>query len=534
MVGVPGRSKACSTCRKRKKRCDLKQPTCGVCAKSKLICGGYQREMIIVQVREGKGIYKPATQTQHQPVMSMASISDLRTRDLNRVSLETKFYTTFWDLYIPKDEFLSKWGLGWGLGSSSENSIARLSHPTTHKGPNSDTLRCALLALCVAKIGRADQDRIMVQRGLELYRKALDKVTAQIAWQGAFDTTDMIVTCRLLALYEQLNDGTTSNWHGHVDGLLKIVKTIPPESYALRPKHDIFLEARSDGAVAALVNRKGTFLSSPEWMTKPFQGKCKTAVDNITDILLQLATTLEEFDILVVSEQSPQTKSRVDLFKAGCWKLDEQLQAWYRDSLSAFTTSYAHDTSSEDIDTAAREKIPDILARYGLAALFAMVQYWAARVILSSSMHVFYRMFPSSHVEIAGELLSPRMDIKMNSLSIGRSIKHFVKPNLGLAATLSIILPISCITQMVYLQNLAYSHQEHCPMFREIQSVLQDVSDATGGVWTSPSFDAMFRQLLELVVESRVAKESVSNIISGQIQRPPSILVDIVRSELST
>ncbi|TQV93790.1 C6 zinc finger domain-containing protein [Cordyceps javanica] len=48
MVGVPGRSKACNTCLKRKIKCDLAKPHCGNCAKSKRICGGYARKTAYV------------------------------------------------------------------------------------------------------------------------------------------------------------------------------------------------------------------------------------------------------------------------------------------------------------------------------------------------------------------------------------------------------------------------------------------------------------------------------------------------------
>ncbi|PUU75460.1 hypothetical protein B9Z19DRAFT_926392, partial [Tuber borchii] len=46
MVGVPGRSKGCNTCRKRKIRCDQKRPECGNCIKSNRACAGYHRAVV--------------------------------------------------------------------------------------------------------------------------------------------------------------------------------------------------------------------------------------------------------------------------------------------------------------------------------------------------------------------------------------------------------------------------------------------------------------------------------------------------------
>ena len=48
MVGVPGRSKGCATCRKRKIGCGLEKPQCAQCIKSKRICGGYERDRIFI------------------------------------------------------------------------------------------------------------------------------------------------------------------------------------------------------------------------------------------------------------------------------------------------------------------------------------------------------------------------------------------------------------------------------------------------------------------------------------------------------
>ncbi|KAF2798109.1 hypothetical protein K505DRAFT_371984 [Melanomma pulvis-pyrius CBS 109.77] len=505
MVGVPGRSKGCSTCRRRKKKCDLKQPTCDVCAKGKLLCGGYQREMIVVQVEGGKGVYKPqAIEIKRQAPLRMPSIADMRTRDLNRAALETKCFTTFWDLYIPKDKDIGKWG----LDANRTNALARLPAYTSRNVSSSDKLRCALLALSISKIGRANQDRAMIERGMELYGKSLSQVTSQLRRQAGFDSMEMLVTCRLLALYEQLNDTTTSaqNWHGHVNGLLHIVKLLPPEVYSVRPKHDMFLEARYDGAVAALVNRKSTFLSSPEWMIKPFKGLRKNVVDTITDILLQLSEVLEEFDTMSLAVLTPETNERAKKFKTKCWKLDERLQTWYCDFITRTSSALRPQDLQRVVDgirAPPPEELPDMLAEYGLVPLFDMVQYWTACSILYSSILVFYRMFPSTNRETVKLLSSPRMDIKTTTLCIARSIKHFLRPDLGLAAAVSVTLPISCLSQTLYYQNLAYSNQHECPKFIEIQNTLEEIGTTAGGFWISSFVDDMFKLVLNLVAKPR-------------------------------
>lgn len=48
MVGVPGKSKGCLTCRKRKVRCDLGRPACDQCQRTNHICGGYARPTVFL------------------------------------------------------------------------------------------------------------------------------------------------------------------------------------------------------------------------------------------------------------------------------------------------------------------------------------------------------------------------------------------------------------------------------------------------------------------------------------------------------
>ena len=118
MVGVPGRSAGCRTCRKRKKKvsnictkghcksmrqlhcmltwrkCDLQRPLCGNCTRGNFVCGGYGRDMIMIQVdKHGKGTYQvqQPQETKSQSIKQVAvipSFADVRCKDLNRTTSE--------------------------------------------------------------------------------------------------------------------------------------------------------------------------------------------------------------------------------------------------------------------------------------------------------------------------------------------------------------------------------------------------------------------------------------------------------------
>jgi hypothetical protein len=158
--------------------------------------------MIVVQVEAGKGAYKPQTKEfKRQVSMQLASVTDARIRDLNRTAFETKCFTAFWELYGSKDEPMGKWG----PETKIHKTATRLMQYTAQHVPDSDKLRCALLALSVSKLGRANEDQALIKRGMELYGKALTKVAFELNHQAAFDKMEMLVTCRLLALYEVIH-----------------------------------------------------------------------------------------------------------------------------------------------------------------------------------------------------------------------------------------------------------------------------------------------------------------------------------------
>jgi hypothetical protein len=157
----------CSTCKRRKKRvcrppnpvlhciltanqCDLQRPTCANCAKGNHICGGYAREMVMVHVDSfGKGAYKPkqvADKSAVAPIKQVnafCSPTDLRVQSLNRTSLEFLSFDAFWDTYLPSGRMAADRE----CFLFTSGAISRWAGYTSHYLPQSEIVRCTLLAL---------------------------------------------------------------------------------------------------------------------------------------------------------------------------------------------------------------------------------------------------------------------------------------------------------------------------------------------------------------------------------------------------
>jgi hypothetical protein len=62
MVGVPGRSRACATCKKRRIACDSLVPPCGPCSRSKRVCTFPQKHIFVLNAEGShKTIYRKRT-----------------------------------------------------------------------------------------------------------------------------------------------------------------------------------------------------------------------------------------------------------------------------------------------------------------------------------------------------------------------------------------------------------------------------------------------------------------------------------------
>ncbi|KAF2261723.1 hypothetical protein CC78DRAFT_499687, partial [Lojkania enalia] len=407
MVGVPGRSKGCSTCRTRKKKaifanvalqCDLQEPTCGNCIKGKFVCGGYRRDMIVVQLGpEGKKVqYRaPEVSSRHGIMSSVLSPIDFRLRDLNRSALEIEYFDAFWDIYLPKPFLKARMHDFQGI----KIPLVRWARWTQDRSAQNDTLRCALLALCISKVGWWKRDQSMKRRGIELYGRSLLRVAAALRNLERIDRTQLVATCRLLVLYEQLNDTKSSaaNWVEHVAGLVGVLQLQPSGMYASEGNHELFLETRLNGAILALQVRKSTFLASPEWITEPFMGKQKTLVDSICDLLVALPGIVEEFDKLISARSSLNIDNRAEKLKQRCWALDERLQCWYRTLIVRFSSLLTAEESNHvlsGIGGPPQKELLDILMRYDTEPLLALALYWPCCLILYGMVPVLYRKFP--------------------------------------------------------------------------------------------------------------------------------------------
>ncbi|KAI8257711.1 C6 zinc finger protein [Colletotrichum sp. SAR11_239] len=193
MVGVPGRSKGCNTCRKRKKGCDLQRPVCGQCLKAGIECAGYERKRIFVNVMSNNP--KPKN-----TALALVAPPTIQAPLFSHSAYEEKILDLFWETYMPD-----------APAFTPGTPIVRYSHSdwaaTVQDLYRTDAaLRQSLLAISLGTIGRRDKQVWMIDEGLKFYCQALGELNTALRHPTRWRSDALMVASRILGLYESSKD----------------------------------------------------------------------------------------------------------------------------------------------------------------------------------------------------------------------------------------------------------------------------------------------------------------------------------------
>ncbi|KAK2027073.1 hypothetical protein LX32DRAFT_695158 [Colletotrichum zoysiae] len=329
MVGVPGRSKGCNTCRKRKKGCDLQRPSCGQCQKAGIQCAGYERKRIFVNVtnpgasNDAKAMVSVA-RTIHQPP------------SLSQSAFEEKIFDLFWDGYMPEAPLYVPGSTVVRYSNADWATAGRYLY-------RSDAaLRQSLLALSLGTIGRRDKQQWMIDDGLKFYCGALSELNVALRHPKRWKTDALMLASRLLGFYELLYGADdrerygisqAQSWEGHTLGEMALVLQRTPEAHVQGTAHDLFSSGRIHLIVVHIRRRQRCPLSHPIWKTVPWRDVPKTPKDFLVDIFADVPGLLEDLDRVRTCNDEFEKESRRARLIEECWRIDGEL-TWWLESLS--------------------------------------------------------------------------------------------------------------------------------------------------------------------------------------------------------
>ncbi|KAL8650390.1 MAG: hypothetical protein Q9226_005163 [Calogaya cf. arnoldii] len=450
MVGVPGRSKGCKTCRKRKKGCDLLQPACGNCIRGGLICEGYARQWTFIANEPVARGDATAVVARRSPVKAPLSFLP---DELNRTAFETQSVSIFFDLYCPANERLVPKSST--VGFDFRNWITVVQKLDLEDA----ALRPALLSFCLARIGVSHNDRAMSERAIKLYGTALKEMNVAIRDGKRSHTDEVLAAGKLMAQYEMFHGSTTpelktrgTNWKAHTEGVIKLTQIRGPRGLDGDNARLMFIDSRLSATITAIINRKPNFFATTAWRTLPFESKPKDASDELHDIMATLPILLEEFDLIhACHDDGVAHQRRLRLFYQ-CRATDHTLRKWLQDLSSKLPSPLPSviRTPAEQQNTLEHDCFSFEVSDHMLAITLAL--YWSTCMLLHGLIDMTFNSLRSSGRTDMPRRLPEHVDPHRSATSISRSIGYFIRLEMGIWGVQLIGFPLG-VALMYFLSS---------------------------------------------------------------------------------
>ncbi|CAG9945559.1 unnamed protein product [Clonostachys rosea f. rosea IK726] len=386
MVGVPGKSKGCETCRHRRVKCDLQRPACGRCLRTNRTCPGYERGLIFVnnaprETKGGQAVFRPKQYVRENVLVSRvraktSSSSPLRLLPpgLATSASEQHLIGSFWSSYLPNgrlatDEVIKFSMYGW----------TTVVDELYHKTP---MVRLALCACALGLRGLGEKDPRLLQKSYQMYGKTLSSLQRCIREPESQQRHVVLTTLKLCFLYEiwlgAKDEGTPqfASWVAHVNGNTAFILSCDPGMFLHGHAHRMFADCRFESVVIATLTRQPTALSTSRWKEIPWKCLPKTPRDRLVDIMLdfpEITTEVSRLDL--TTKEFDQLFQREKLIEK-CWSIIRDLRRW-EDTWGAEAVEFA----TNRVNTESSPEPPHFPSE-DLAKGHIMLIYWAHCIMI--------------------------------------------------------------------------------------------------------------------------------------------------------
>ncbi|KAH8160211.1 hypothetical protein CIB48_g8049 [Xylaria polymorpha] len=308
MVGIPGRSKGCNTCRQRRVKCTEEKPICSRCVRGGFTCQGYARETVwhhlttepsstnsstqtILGRLEVVGSRKPDGRTEARTA-AHAKVPPMPTQ----ISLSA-FQEDLCFAYIFSNFVWRGYGASW-LHQSAQGLLGQLAFDSVQ-------------ALAEISFGKSQKSYRTEIQGRLKYGKALRYMIERLGDGESSSLRELVIPILLLLMHTTtLTDRSAAMFH--LQAMTRILSACGPRMFQHQPLRDAFEAARATMVVASLVMRKRVFLDTPAWHKGPYalEPKSKAPQSYLLDILASVPGLLEDHHKLEqMMEEAPSHAS---------------------------------------------------------------------------------------------------------------------------------------------------------------------------------------------------------------------------------
>ncbi|KAK4943483.1 hypothetical protein LTR10_016974 [Elasticomyces elasticus] len=315
MVGIPGRSQGCTTCRRRKVRCDLAKPSCQRCTASGRQCEGYEKYPVFIN-RGQQGLQKSKRLEEARPaqaghvvasaVSSHGKRSPIVSSPACRYLFEYQCISVFWESFSARSVTAGR----------PASDPAWLHHILNIPSPT-DILRQALLSLAYTRLGRLNDDAATVLRGQQVYGKAL-KAMQQALYDPHWSRhEETLAAARCMVLYESFESTSESmtSWFNHIGGVARIIEVRGPRTHRKPLQRTILESMRYNAMIACMMRRQNSFFAQHQWLTEPWMDDTKSLEQRYVDQGFVLSSMYEKSDAMLQRNLGGDMSIREEIFE---------------------------------------------------------------------------------------------------------------------------------------------------------------------------------------------------------------------------
>ncbi|KAL7942774.1 hypothetical protein V8C42DRAFT_330347 [Trichoderma barbatum] len=392
MVGVPGRSKGCVTCRRRKKGCDKNVPSCHQCMRSGLQCEGYGRDLVWVNTTpdgdDGKAMPQPPqgkTSTGQQRPWSVIYTTKTNKSNNNnsavalhdslaRSAREELFFGMLISTALPYGHLLSA-----KASAISTNGWVAAVDEYYNREP---AIRYAALAMSAGFMGVQDRNNKVTQhsqltlQGLEAYNRAIHEMVRGLKDAKRSKNDGVLVAARILQSYE-LFFGRAPDWRAHIEGQLSLFLARGPESFTSGQAHQLYVDGRVLVVMLSIGRRTKSPLHSPEWRTVPWRTVPKSVKDKLMDIMEDIPFMLVSYDNLRACQDPDRADELRQIAMLNCEHISTSLDIW-EEEMGDVLHQFDYTIAGSPLP------MPQDDTEFSLVYLSSV--YWGARLILYSTL----------------------------------------------------------------------------------------------------------------------------------------------------
>ncbi|KAH0525786.1 hypothetical protein TsFJ059_009203 [Trichoderma semiorbis] len=332
MVGIPGKSKACRDCKRRRVKCDLTLPSCIRCIKAGIACKGYEQAMLWVNStpdHPNVTAISVITDAQlHQRQQQSPSSEWVRLVHQLRDQLSQPGYDTSYfrsqalrilqGIYLPQPRSAACDENGDPTPSSWIRAVCQMKAP-------SSALDHSLLAFCAVQVRLSGDSCLSQDETGQVYNHALSKLIEDLDSRQPRSSDEMLAAIVALSTCELFVFPTDSSWSAHAQGISELLRNRGVPEQATANWRSLCVRLCIICVIQGLGQRRSLGLEPDRWRRLIGPSGADDSFVRMMHIVVDVPSMLQEAHAILSSGNNPLAASQ---HSARLAQKFEELDTW--------------------------------------------------------------------------------------------------------------------------------------------------------------------------------------------------------------